>query len=886
MKALKLTAAIQAALLVGSISMVSGAALAQDQNSDEQTTEESQTLERIEVVGSRLKRAEVEGALPVTVIDRATIDASGKVSVADVLRDTTFASFGNFRPQSGSSAQALADIDLRGLGSSRTLVLIDGRRAPKAPFAAGSQDLNAIPTAAVERIEILSDGASAVYGSDAIGGVVNIVLRRDFQGAEVRMGYGRTAVEGGDTHEYSAIFGQSSDRGNMIISASANDRGMVFTRDQIGYVQGVSTYGNNFRNVLWDVVRDADGNPIRDMNGNLQPLSSDEGALAFMTSPKAIPGFACNSDGFWMTGAGTCSFDFNSVAANEASIKNKGLFARGTYDINENWSTYMTATAQKVNSFGRYAPVPALAIVAPGTPNDMGNGTIREYTAADGTVYAIGTALYHRLAAAGNRDTTSDSTATDFLLGFQGNLGSSLSLDFGLRRSNYRYNEFGSGYTVNPLLVAALESGAYNALDPFSNSPEVLAAIQATINRRSISTVDELFATANFDLFEMSGGISNMVIGAEYRQEEYADLYDSLSEAGVIDGSAGNSAQGDRSVRSMFTEWLLPFTSTFEATLAGRFDKYNDYGSDFSPKLGLRWHPVDNFTLRGSYGTGFRAPSLDILTQKTSFSADSVYDPQTCKIFGGNPAACDAGTVSVQVDTYYRANPDMASEQSKQFALGFAYDPISWLNFTLDYYNIEIENRIRQFSAQALIDRTNNPALGPIPAGLGVVRNADGSILRIDAGYGNEGTLETDGFDFNARTNFELGSGTLNNQLQVGYVRSYTVDDGDNMSGYVGAPKYRANLSNTYNIGSWTIGAISRYIDGQMDPGETEGVGGYTTHDLYVNWKAPWNTEITLGANNVGDRYPQLYGYDGRPWNFYLYDAYGRTVYARLVQRF
>ncbi len=234
----QLSGAIRFALLAGAASTFAAVpAFAQD------SEEDAATLETIEVTGSRLKRAEIEGAVPVVVIDRAQIDASGDVSVADVLRDSTFASFGNFRPQSGSSAQSLATIDLRGLGSGRTLVLIDGRRAPTSPMAASSgSDLNAIPLAAVERIEILSDGASAVYGSDAIGGVVNVITRKDFNGAEFRYGIGSTEVTGGDLEDMSVVFGASSDRTRVIGGAAGSKRGMVFTRDQIGGDRpGVST---------------------------------------------------------------------------------------------------------------------------------------------------------------------------------------------------------------------------------------------------------------------------------------------------------------------------------------------------------------------------------------------------------------------------------------------------------------------------------------------------------------------------------------------------------------------------------------------------------------------------------------------------------------------
>ena len=145
-------------------------------------------LERVEVTGSRIKRAEAEGALPVTVVRREELEASGTTTVAEYIRTMTFSSFGNFRPQSGSSAQGFSEANLRGLGSRRTLVLVDGRRVAKDPQVGDATDMNSIPMAAVERIEILTDGASAIYGSDAIGGVINVVLRKDFEGGIIEVG--------------------------------------------------------------------------------------------------------------------------------------------------------------------------------------------------------------------------------------------------------------------------------------------------------------------------------------------------------------------------------------------------------------------------------------------------------------------------------------------------------------------------------------------------------------------------------------------------------------------------------------------------------------------------------------------------------------------------
>jgi len=820
-----------------------------------QETEEAQTLDRIEVTGSRLKRADIEGAVPVIVIDRATIDATGDVSVADVLRDSTFASFGNFKPQSGSSAQSLASIDLRGLGSGRTLVLIDGRRAPTNPMSASSgADLNAIPLAAVERIEILSDGASAVYGSDAIGGVVNVILRKDFNGAELRYGYGQTKVEGGDLEDVSAVFGTSSDRGRLIGGASKSSRGMVYTRDQIGGDElGVSTYGNNYYD--WDTE-----------------------------SPLPVPGFSCDSNGFWSLppnadGVSLCSFDFNAVAANEASVDNTSVFVRGDYQINDDWTVYMTATTTKVETFGRYAPVPGIFQVSDGTPNDIVKG--------DG----LPTYFYHRFAAAGNRDNYTDTTNSDFLIGFQGQLTDSISVDFGARRTNYKYDENGYGYVIASLAQQAADRGDYLVTDPFGATPETLNGFTATIGRNSFFKSKEWYANVNFDLFEMGGGISNAVVGAEYREEQFADVYDSLSQAGVVLGSSGGSSGGGREVSSAYFEWLLPFTSTFDITLAGRYDKYSDYGNDFSPKIAARWQPLDNLTLRASFGQGFRAPGLDILTQARSFSAEPVNDPASCAALG-QPSTC-----RLQVDTYFIANPALSSEQSEQYAFGVVYDPVEWLDLTLDYYNITVEDTISQIGAQDIINMDRDPAnYGTIPAGLSITRLANGRITEIIAGYANEGDLETDGVDFRANTDFDFGgAGRLQNRLTVSYINKYDVTtiNGEviEYAGRLGYPDLRANLANEWSWGDWGFAWNINYIDGQQDPPDTDGtpglqVGGYATNDVQVTWSAPWNAKIAVGAMNVGDRYPELVEFDGRPWNFYLYDAYGRTVYFRYTQTF
>lgn len=848
-KSTRLRDAITLALLSGVA--VSGGAFAQDSSSKSETT-----LDRIEVTGSRLKRAEVEGAVPVTVIDRVQIDASGETSVADYLRTTNFNSVGQFRPQSGSSAQAGAFADLRGLGGQRTLVLIDGHRAPKAPFAAGSgTDLNTIPLAAVERIEVLTDGASAIYGADAVGGVINIITRKDFDGAQVMIG--KSDPKWGPTDEGSILFGTSGERGRVIGGFSHNRRAMIYTNARPwGQQLGVSVYGNNYR-------------------------SFDAETGAPLNATQALPG-GCTNENFWMQSNGRCSYNFNKVAADEASTQNKSFFMNGEVQVNDNWTVYANTTVSNTNSFGRYAPTPGVVRIDPDSAQNPTPGAI--------------TYLYHRFAAAGNRDNSTDGTVYDVLLGTRGAVSDTIDFDGGVRYNTYRFKELGRNYIVQSLAEQAINRGDYNIYNPTSTPVDVLNSIKATISRDSLFTTKEAFANLTFnDLFQMGGGASSLAVGAEFRKEQFEDVYDSLSSAGVVLGSAGASAGDNREVSAAYMEWLFPITSTFEANFAGRYEKYSDYGSNFAPKLSLRWHPIDSLTLRGSIGKGFVAPTLDVISQATAFSADSVYDPASCLDDGaGTVADCraQATNTDVQVDAYREKAEGLGAEKSTQYQVGVVWDATDWLNITVDYWNIEIKDRIAYFSSQKLIDIELGDDPTPMPgAPCAIIRdnalaNELGSpIKEIHNCYFNQGKVKTDGVDMTLRTKFDMGNwGSLSNMLQASYQRSMTIDGGEEQVGLQGFPRGRVSFNNTWNRGDWTVGYNARYISSNGT--ETKYTPHFLTHDVQLSYATPWNGKIMVGVNNFTNKMPELISYDGRPFNFYLYDAYGRTPYVRYEQRF
>ncbi|MEX0900597.1 MAG: TonB-dependent receptor [Gammaproteobacteria bacterium] len=887
---------VSLALGVGMTS-TAGVAFAQDADADDEDL-----TGRVEVTGSRIKRADIEGALPVTVIDRNQIELSGETSVADLLRNTTFNSFGSFRPASGSSAQSWAGLSLRGLGEGRTLILIDGRRAPVAPQIGGAQDLNTIPLAAVERIEILSDGASAIYGTDAIGGVVNIITRKDFTGVQMTYGLSKPTQEGGDTEEGSILFGASSDRGSVMGGASFNKRDIVFQRDRPWSSGGASVYGNN---LLYA------GNGARDFGFVDDPVhgSAYPGACA------GLPGYSLTG-----TGAGTrCVFDFTSVAADEASINNQAVFLRGNYRINDLWSTYVGAGVTRVKSFGRYAPVPDFGFIPTTSPNHPYANPASPYYDPTHPAFAEDLYVYHRYASLGNRDTFIDSNVYDLNVGFQGTIGM-FDIDVGMRRNEFKYIDLGRNYLVRATARNFIGSGQYDLSDPFGNPPSILNAMKATISRESLTRLEELYAIANTDLpFEMSGGVVGLAFGAEYREEDYSDQYDSLSEAGQIGGSAGNSAGLGRDVTAMFFEVLLPVMPDLEVSVAGRHDKYSDYGSDFSPKISARWQPMDTVTLRASYGEGFAAPSLDLLSLSPSFAADFTTDAATCTALGLTPIPGENRCVNAagqnqapQVTMFVIANPNLGSEQSKQFSIGGAWDANEWLNLSLDYYNISIDNRIAGISLNTIINCLAGltqcpPGVSTLPTapfvpgfngdpslGLGIARDASGRIVGGQRGFVNLGTIDTSGVDLNVRTNFAFGGfGTLQSQLQIGYVQEIRVDGGANSVGQSvgganggGQPQFRAQLGNMWSYGDFSVVVNTSYVDSVVNTTGTGDVPSWTTHDVQLNYHTPWNGRLTVGVDNVGNKAPPLDGSLARGFDTSNYDPFGRVPYIRYTQTF
>ena len=819
-----------------------------------QAQPQPQEVEKLEITGSRVKRADVEGALPVTVITRQDIEASGQATVAELIRDSPFTTTGNFRPQSGFSQQGTSEVNLRGLGGRRTLVLVDGHRIAKAAMAGGEYvDMNSIPLAAVERIEILTDGASAIYGSDAVGGVVNIILRKNFEGLALTVGQTRVSapIDGGDRDEASAVLGIVTDKGRILMGASATDREIIFTRDAYYTASdmGASSFSNNY---------------LRASGSFLAP----------------VPG-GCTNPNFFLRG-GRCRYDFTRVAADEAALSTRGFFARGEYNVSADWTAFFASSVSRVTSFGRYAPVPGNVVIEPGSVAhpwhpSYPDPSLRELVGPDETIL-----LSHRFAAGGTRDTVQEATVYDTLIGAKGRLWGA-DAEAGLRKSTSKAAETGRGFVIEPLAREAIRTGAYNIFDPISTPRSVLDSFTHTTSRDGFFDSTEQYANATFDLLEMAGGSARLFVAAEHRREDYRDTYDSLSEGAAVIGSSGNSAVGSRKVTSVGAELVLPITRQLEVALAARREDYSDYGSDTSPKVSFRYQPERGLVLRGSLGKGFAAPALWQSNIQPAWTAAGVVDLSHCLADGNTREFCEDGN-PVSVNTYVIANPELTAEHSTHLSLGGAWDVAPYLSVKADFWKTRIEDIIVYLDPQQIADRDSGRSLLPIPSPLSITRDATGFITEIRAGYTNEGTLEQSGVDASVVVTASMGRfGQWRSELT--WSRAFAIDNnGVRLEGDLYWPIDRAVLANRWMIGSidaaWNVKMVGKHGDDRNGH-----AGSYITHDVQLAWATPLKgLKVVAGAINVTAKMPPPVG--GRPFDFWLYDGYGRQAYFRLEMRF
>ncbi len=839
-----------------------------------QTAEGEAAVEEVIVVtGSRIRRDVSDAPSPITIIDREEIDLTGLENVADLLRSTTYNNFGSFRERSGTSFGQIALVSLRGLGADRTAVLINGRRVPGNPFTGtAAVDLNSIPLTAIDRVEILTDSASAVYGTDALGGVVNVILRDDYDGIEMEIGTEMPTREGADSDHFDFLIGARGDRGGVLFTAEWFNRDPIFDGDR------------DYSKVK---VEDPGDGTLPDLGVHTTGVSGG-GNTAF------APGFSaaasvgdCPTDvyagvvenPFGVPGT-ACGFGYADISAQTGGLDRISTFLNADYEWAPDHNLFFENRFTRIASFGRYAPAVGFFSV-PGdsqyNPFDTSADSYPKNAAGEPAPFSI----FHRFVGHGPRDDDTVRYELDNVLGLNGQLGDG-TINYEAYGRFYRYEaaEEGETYILQSQVELETELGDYNLTNPLSDDPAHLAALgrmAATLYRDILTEYTAAGVTIDGFGASLAAGQIGWALGAEMASEDYLDDYDSFREAGNVLGSAGNSGRGSRSRWATFGEVSVPIFENMELNVAGRYDSYDDFGTAFSPQVSARYQVLDSVVLRASWGTGFKAPNLTELYQSNSQSFNNVSDSLRCEALGTDPCP------TFQVENYTGGNPDLQAENAESFNVGVVVEPLPGLNFSVDHFNVKIEDVVAQLGLSTVLDLEQR---GTLPSGVTVQRGSPtqtgdpGRLVVINRVFANLAVREISGIDLRVRYETDLVGGTLGVDVEatklLGYdVTPSPVDEKTDFLDLDGYPGERVSITANWRRDTLTLNAIWRYT------GSHGSFDSHHTTDLVGVYSLPWQGDVTVGVRNLLDEPPALHADDG--WDdtaLYLYDVTGRVPFV------
>jgi len=877
--------------------------------------EEAAELGKIEITGSRLSQTDIETARPVTVITREQIELSGFETVAQVLQSTPYNSFGSFRETSGyANGQAVVNnISLRGLGSARTLLLLDGRRVSGTGGSGGAAaNLNQIPLALVERIDILRDGASAIYGSDAIGGVVNIITRKDFDGVNLSFTSGKPDTKGGEYIAATITGGTSNSKGNTFFTVQHYGQHPSYWRDtEWSHAYNYESYSSfgfpgTFYSPYFGYMADSrcpevpvGGVGLYGNNGSYQDQLSDDGTNSNPDYPNSYTWYPYSKSyaGTAYADWSFCGYDYAQDIIMLPRAKRNGVLLKSTYDISPDVTMNAVLMISQNDADSRYAGTPVTGpypTMSADNPNHPLIGMGYDCTQMD----CLGATVFIRSVPNGTRDNTVVSNIQDLRLGFEGvlNVLGGLEWEFNLQVMNNDIDNMTINLVNKPLLQKAIDDGLLDIFGVHGTPLSELGPTMQQFNHTKLYQAD-LKSTqgdfiTKFDIGELRGGPIGMVLGAEYNHLAFDQINDPASKAQLIAGTAGgDNVQADRSRKSVFFELGLPFTEKIEMSLAGRHDTYSSagIGGNFSPQITFAYRPVDWILLRGTYGEGFRVAAMTQLYGERSESYPSGIDVVGCANGKGFCA-------STQYRTLYGGNPDLKPELSDHWTMGIVLSPLPELTIQVGFWHTDFTDLIstssiqREFNAEAAGDVNY---VTRCPAG-GVPGCPDGAVDYISLQVNNFAGVEAEGLDFDLTYiidtenagRFDIGISGAKYTKYI--VQSYPESPRIEYQGEMGLPDLRMNPHVYWGKGDWNVALTGYYIAGQSEVigGTTYDVGGHYEVNMQVEYQLPWDASVAFGATNLMNTGPETNGdyYGWYPLDWSLYDTRGRTAYIRYEQ--
>lgn len=836
-------------------------------------------LERVVVTGSQVPRANGETALPVQIIRRQDIERSGALSTEELVGRIS-ANFAGEVAAIGQNSQhpGYSGASLRGFGTHATLILLNGRRLANQAFSDESGigvDLNAIPLSAIERIEVLRDGASAVYGSDAIAGVINFILRSDFRGIEASMEQA-LAQHGGGSHRHATV------------SLGAGDGGSD------GYnLFGVLDYQQ--QHALHAVDRSFSSTSYRPDLG-LDRLSFNSFPANVHVGRGFVNPAAPACTGLTVFVAGACKYDFVRQTDVLPPDQNLGLLVRGTVNLRGDSHAFVELVATRHKNVFATGPSPANSFSLPGNQPLVVPVGSPFYPAGLGLVGDIVNPAY-RTVPLGQRIENVQSDQGRGLIGWQGTLAG-WEVDTAAAQSVSRSTiNYVSGFVDGQKLADAFATGQIN---PFGDSgPAGNASLQSTQirgeARRARGVTHGLDLRAHRDLAQWAGGPVTLGVGVEARGESLDDLTTDVGMA-TLGGQYSATKSGSRRAQSAFAEMLLPLGRSVQAQLALRADRYSDFGTSATPKVALRWQPLTEIVFRASAGTGFRAPSLPELytTQKKVDVPLAAPDPKRCAV-----THLDSDC-SPEAIVLTGGNPALAPERSRQASLGVVFEPATGALLSIDWWSLSLKNTIGELFDEIILsgdDRFEggNVVRGPVdPAH----PNLPGPIVQLNETNQNLGRRNASGLDIDlhlrsGRTRFGRFSSALSGSYLI---RSSIAFDGvtaQRIEGRYGAPRWKHVVTLGWDEEPWQATLVQTLRSGTLDEnpvadGSFPRVSRYRIWDAQVIYAGSAGWRLTAGVKNIFNSAPPFsnqsdyfqVGYDPS-----YADPRGRLWYGRISYR-
>ena len=888
------------------------------------------TLDTVTVTGTRIKRSEVEGRLPVQTLTREDIERTGLTSIGEIVQtltgsgsalNTKFNSSGNFgfSPNGDGVGAGSAQVDLRHLGPKRVLVLVDGMRWVNESSASGvaaAVDLNTIPLALVERIEVLEDGASSLYGSDAIAGVVNIITRRNFEGGQVTLNYGRYGEGDGDTTGADFAWGTSGERSNLFLSLSYANQDEVRSADRD--ISAIPIQGGSSRVPGGRFA-------FTDPNGNSYDLTTNAG----LSNPVYTPNLPSCASGIARTDGFHC-FAFANDAFNYAPFnllvtpsERVGVFGQYRFYFDEKTTFYAKAlfnrresTNQAFNPFGFQL--------------DGSNiGTIRR-----------------RPSEGGPRIFEQQVDTQYFAAGVEGQLAWGERTMFWDINGAYSSNEaeqtnYGS-YNARNIAIALGDPAVCAAtagctpLDIFgfgTMTPAMLAYISPAFHDRSKQELTQFTANLSGSLFKLWAGDVEFAAGYEYREYKGSYNPDPQTVRGEYNGVPSLPTSGKYDVNEVFVELNVPlFADTdsgqkLDLSLAGRYSDYSSFGGEFTPKYGLRWQVAEDLLLRASFAKGFRAPSIgELYGSQSRFDAllvDPCLVPPSAPVGSTAPVVCPGVPVGArqndpQIPVLTGGNPELQPELANSFNIGMVFSPwfaagTSWsekLDFEVTFYRHDLQGAIQAIDAQTQLDlcaSTQSPQYCT-----GITRLPSGEIDTFANFLVNLGAIRTDGWDVDVFWLLPQNDwGQFKVRWQNTFVTRYEALGASGQRQPQGPgivvndtaiPEWSSNAvlewkRDDWNV-SWTIRHLSEMRETCLaadpalfcDSPASNTLAATTYNDFQVGYAIDWmkGLQLTAGVNNLFDEDPpvctscSLNGYEASTYDI----PGGRFFYLRAGLRF